>query len=458
MSFARLILLIGCLSAPVISGPADGGVYLYLQPLPPEAARLTFTLASVSAIGANGVEYPLTVSLKAIEAGAGGRQRLLSSGRLPTGRYTGLLLTVTRAALKTGSASVALVVPDMPVRLEAPFSVAGGQSPLFWLTLKYQDSVTGGSSFSPVFSAVIPPKPIGDHAGFVSNVGSNMITVFDKNLAQAVAVIDTCAGPAGMALDQRRRRVYVACSKDDEIQWVDVTSGEIVQRGRLSPGDGPRELALTPDGGTLLSANAGSNSVSFFDTVSLTRQERVNVGSGPNSVLIDPTGRRAFVFNTLSSSVSVIDIASRSVAATLSMDAAPLRGQFNQSGNRLYVIHERSPYMTVVDPQQLTVVTRARLSTAAGAIAVDNVRGLVCLGGGHDTSVEFYDLNTLLPLYVMKTKAGISHMVIDVEDSRLYMVNPDTRTLIVGRLADRKVVSEIDVGDGPRWVAVMGEK
>jgi hypothetical protein len=58
----------------------------------------------------------------------------------------------------------------------------------------------------------------------------------------------------------------------------------------------------------------------------------------------------------------------------------------------------------------------------------------------------------------MRAKAGISHLVIDVADSRLYMVNPDTRTLFVGRLADRKVISEIDVGDGPRWVAVMGEK
>jgi YVTN family beta-propeller protein len=368
------------------------------------------------------------------------------------------LFTIRGAALKDKSGSSPLVVPDAPVRLEAPFSVAGGQSPLLWLTLKYQESLTGSSDFSPAFSAVTPSRPIGDHAGFVTNAGSNMITVFDKNIAQAVAVIDTCAGPAGMALDQRRRRLYVACSKDDEIQWIDVTSGEIVQRGRLSPGDGPRELALTPDGGTLLSANAGSNTISFFDTVSLTKQDRINVGSGPNSVLTDPTGRRAFVFNTLSSTVSVLDIASRSVVATLSLDAAPIRGQFNQIGNRLYVIHERSPYLTVVDPLRLTIVTRARLGAAAGAIAIDNVRGLVCLAGSRETAVEFYDPNTLLPLYSMRTKAGIAHLVIDVEDSRLYMVNPDTRTLLIGRLADRKVMSEIDVGDGPRWVAVMGEK
>ena len=44
------------------------------------------------------------------------------------------------------------------------------------------------------------------------------------------------------------------------------------------------------------------------------------------------------------------------------------------------------------------------------------------------------------------------------DDNAIYMVSPDTRSLLVGRLADRKVVSEIDVGDLPVWVAIMGEK
>ncbi|MBP1636493.1 MAG: beta-propeller repeat protein [Acidobacteria bacterium] len=237
-----------------------------------------------------------------------------------------------------------------------------------------------------------------------------------------------------MALDQRRRRAYVACARDDEIRAIDAATGETIEFSTVSPGDRPRELALTPDGATLVSANTGSNSISFFDAVSLTRQERVNVGSGPASVAIDAAGRRAFVFNTMSSSVSVVDIATRRVVATASTDAAPLRGRFNRRGDRLYVIHERSPYMTVLDPQQLTVVTRARLRIGVSAIEVDPVRGLVCVGGPDDPTLEFYDPNALLPLYTMR--AG----------------------LIVARLSDRRVVTAIDVGDRPYWVAVMGEK
>ena len=93
-------------------------------------------------------------------------------------------------------------------------------------------------------------------------------------------------------------------------------------RTALSPGDRPRELALTPDGSTLAAANSGSDSVGFFDTGTLTSQGRANVGSGPGAIVMDPTGRRVFVFNTLSASISVVDIASRAIVATLATDAA----------------------------------------------------------------------------------------------------------------------------------------
>jgi YVTN family beta-propeller protein len=454
----RWLVLALCLMVPPVAGAADGGVYLYLQPLPPDAARLTFSMVSVSAVTGSGTEYPLAVSLKVAGPADTGKQRLLASGRLPTGSYAGFIFKVKQAGLKGDRGEVPLAVPDTPVRLDAPFAVGSPQAAVVWLVLKYQESVTTEAGFSPVFSAVAPSRPIAARAGFVTNSGSNTITVFDKGLAQAAAVIDTCAGPAGMALDQRRRRLYVACPKDDEIQAIDVVSGDILERSRVSPGDRPREVALTPDGSTLVSVNPGSNSVSFFDAVSLTRQERVNVGSGPGSILVGPTGQRAFVLNALSSSVSVIDIASRRLVATVSTDSAPLRGAFNGRGDRLYVIHDRSPYMTVLDPQQLTLVTRARLRIGVSAIAVDTVRGLVCIGGSSDTTIEFYDPNALMPIYAMKTRAGVSYLAVDAEDNRLYMVSATTQSLIVGRLADRKVASEIDVGDSPYCVAVMGEK
>jgi YVTN family beta-propeller protein len=387
-----------------------------------------------------------------------GRQRLLATGRLPAGRYVGFAVRVTKATLTRDGGDAALVVPDTSTAIALPFSSDDQRARLAWLTLRYEGSIAEGYAFRPAFSAFTPTLPVTDHLGFVTSRTWNTITVFDKRRAQVVAVIDTCEDPAGLALDQRGRRVYVACSKGDEIQAIDMAAASVVQRVSVSPGDQPREIAITPDGTTLVSVNAGSNSVSFFDARSLARQERVEVGAGPQSVLIDAAGQRAFVFNTLSHSISVVDLASRSLVATLSADAAPLRGTFDGRGSRLFVIHERSPFMTVVDPTQLSLVTRARLGSEAEAIAFDRVRGLLCLVGRRDTAVEFYEPTALLPLYSMRSPAGVSYLTIDAQDSRLYMVRPDGRTLVIGQLADRKVVAEIDVGPDSYWVSVMGER
>lgn len=461
MRFPGLALVRMAIAAIAFASPAgtapDGGLYLYLQPLPVDAARLTFTIASASAVASTGEEVPLRLNLTTVDASRAGRQRLLASGRLPFGSYAAVTLKVTAAALNDGGKRSALTVPDAPVRVSLPLNI-GPQPTVVWLTLRSQDSTTGADGFSPVFSIATPPRPIADHVGFVSNAGSNTLTVFDKHLAQAIGVIETCVAPSGMALDQHRRRLYLACSKDDEVRSIDVATGESVERSRVSPGDRPRELALTPDGNTLVAVNTGSNSISFYDALSLVRGERVNVGAGPSSIVIDAAGRRGFVLNTLSSSLSVVDLVGRTALTTVSLEAAPLRAEFDARGERLFVIHERSPYMTVLDTRQLTTVTRARLRIGARAIAVDTVRDLVCLGSDTEPVIEFYDPRALMPLFTLRIKSAISYLAFDAEDNALYMVGTEARVLSIARLTNRTLASEIDVGDAPYAVAVMGEK
>jgi YVTN family beta-propeller protein len=466
---SRFALLLACLLLPAPSpagdrtpsppqASSDGEVYVYLQPLPPDAARIAFSVESASALDDRGNAVPFKLSLPVVTAQEARRQRLFAGGRLPAGSYAGVSVKIQKASLKQERGETSLLVPDSPLRVDVPFVVSRGRALVLWLTYSHTGSVSGGINFSPAFSAHVAPVPMAGRAGFVSSARANVVTMFDKRLRQAAAVIPVPGAPSGMALDQRAGRLYVACPREDEVRVIDVAAAEQVEESRLSPGDGPREVALTPDGRTLLSVNAGSNSVNFFDAQPLSRLDRINVGNGPASVAIDPAGRRAFVFNTLSSTVSVIDIAARSLAATISIDSAPLRGHFTDRGDRLYVIHERSPYITVVDPRQLTVVTRARLRMAAGSIKVDSRRNQLYLGGRDDAMVEFYEPSTMLPVDAIRTRRAVSYLTIDGEDNTLYMVSPDTRSVVIGSLADRKLVSEIDVGEGPYWVAVMGER
>jgi YVTN family beta-propeller protein len=436
----------------------EGEIYLYLQPYPQEAERLRFSIGGIFAVSADGREFPFEISLREIKASDVRRQRLLASGRVPPGSYIGLSFQVKKAILKAEEGDADLLVPEVPVRTDFPFNVSRKRAYVVSLSLRYRESISGGFGFSPVFSPFIPPRPIISLAGYVSNTISNNISVFDKKLGQVVGMIATGKSPAGMVLDQRLRRVYVAVSGEDEIIAIDITSGEITNRIKLPTGDRPQELALTPDGRTLLSMNAGTNTVSFIDPLSLFELNRVNVGMGPRSILIEPNGRRAYVFNTLVGTISVLDIATRAIITTFSTDPGPLRGQFNRRGDNLYVIHELSSYLTVVDPISFRILRRFSIGQGMNFIKVDARTDLAYIGRKNDPFVGVYNPLSFVSVDFVKTGGTIDCMAIDGEENNLYLVNSDMKSVMVSNLVRKRIVLEMDVGEGPYWVTMMGER
>jgi len=436
----------------------EGEIYLYLQPYPQEAERLRFSIEGISAVGLDGREFPFEISLRDIKASDVRRQRLLASGRVPAGSYAGLSFKVKKAVLKVEDGEADLHIPEVPARTDFQIQVSKKRAYVVSLSFKYRESISGGFSFSPVFSPFIPARPIVSLSGYVSNTISNNIAVFDKKLGQVVGMIATGKGPAGMALDQRLNRVYVAVSGEDEILVIDILSGEVTNRIILSRGDHPQELAMTPDARTLLSLNKGTNTVSFIDPSSLLELNRVNVGMGPRSILIDSTGRRAYVFNTLAGTVSVLDIPSRAIVTTFSTDPGPLRGQFNRRGDNLYVIHELSAYLAVVDPISFRILRRFSIGPGMNFIKVDTQTDLVYISRKNDPFVGVYNPISFVSVDFIKTGGTIDCMAIDTEYNNLYLVNSGTKSLMVSNLVRKKIVSGMDVGEGPYWVTMIQER
>ena len=455
-----LAIFSGCQAQSVLVKPSleeEGELVVYVLPLPQEAEPLTFTLEGISAVKEGGDSYPLALSLVEMRGGKSQRQRFLASGNLPPGSYDGLSFKIKNASLKGEEGPAALLVPEEPVTIGFPFHIAKRKALLLSLSLDYRKSVGEGYRFSPAFSIFVPDRPPIGVLGYAANFGSNHITVFDKKEGKVVGVIATGRGPRGIALDQRSRRAYVTLADDDTIEVVDADAWEVVSRLRLQTGDRPQEPALSLDGSILLTANSGSDTVSIVDTASLIEVSRIPVGTAPNSVLMGREGKRAYVFNTRSNTISVIDVASRALAATITTMPGPIRGQFNRNGDRLYVIHEQSPYMTVFDPSSLSLLKRVFVGTGTTAVKVDERTDLLYVGRKPD-SLEILDPFSLFPVDSIPIGGGISHMTIDGDENNLYLVITERKAVSILGLISRKMVSEIDVGEGACWVTLMGER
>ncbi len=455
-----LLWLSGCQTMPVLPRPSlenAGGIFLYVQPFPKEAENLTFSLEGVSAVTENGQEIPVSIAFKDCDASTLGRQRLLAFFPLPPGAYSGFSFRVKSAELKTKEGAANLLVPEGPVMADFYFRAERKRAYVFQLALNYGESIKN-VAFSPVFRISVPEMPLSGLTGYVSNYGTDVITVFDKKRMEVSGAIATGRGPRGIAIDPLPLKAYVAISDDDAIEVIDLLSGNRINSARIAPGDDPREIALTPDGRMLLTANYGTKTVSFVDASNLVELRRVPVGDGPRSLLIDGTGRKAYVFNSYSNTMSVIDITRMEVAATVPLESSPVRGQFNRKGDRLYVIFSGSPYLVVMDVANLAVVRRQFVGLGAISIKVDTKTDLLYIGNRGADEVAVYSPFILTPAYYIRTAGSVSYMTIDGEENNLYLIMPQKKIVSVVNLISRKVVGEIDVGEDSQWVTMIGER
>jgi len=461
--FAIILLLGACTAAPSVVRPAleeEGEIYIYLDAFPQEADALKFRVEEISALGEDGSRYPLTMKIEDLSLSAVDRQRLLAWGVLPPGKYLGLSVKVKEAVLETGEAeSIALALPEEPGTSEFPFEIERKKSLMLSFRFLYAESVGTDLSFTPVFSVESPALPVQSLLGYAVNYGSNTITIFNKREFRVTGVLATGRGPRGMALDPIGKRAYVSLSDEDAVDAIDTITGEFVGRINLRAGDFPTELALTPNGDSLLIVNTGSDSVSVADPFSLAEIERITVGDGPNSILLEPvTGQKAYVFNTLSNTISILDIPNRALSGTLSTETGPLRGQLNRDQDRLYVIHQDSPYLNVFDAASLQLLKRELVGLGVISIKVDTDTDFIYLGRRPDPAMYLLDPFSFVSMGMVRTGGSVAYMTIDGEENNLYLLIPEQNELLIMELVSRRIIARMDMGEEPAWVTLIGER
>ncbi len=180
---------------------------------------------------------------------------------------------------------------------------------------------------------------------YVTNSGSNTVTVLDIVNMRQDRVLTVGSDPTGIAANPRRHEIYV------------VNSGS----------------------GTVSVINAHNNTVA--DTISVRRQ--------PYSIDIDAQGRRAYVANSGSGNVSVLDLDSRREIGVIGAGEAPGVARIAPDGNALVIANRQSGSVSIADPHTFKV--RSTFNQCPGATDVvilpDSSKAFVSCSGGHQVMV-----------------------------------------------------------------------
>lgn len=445
-------------TGPVVNpAPVGGKFFLYLHALAPATSRLRFTIGAVAAVAADGSRWPLALRLQKITLEKVDRQRLLAVGRLPAGSYQGLAVTIQGAWLQTRDGEMALLAPKEPVKVASGFTITEHGAALLEMAYHHGSSLSHRVLFTPDFTAYVPNAPLPSRTGYASCPGGGYLAIFDRDSLQVTGMVAVDQGPAGVVIDQGRQRAYVAVHGGDQVQVLDLRSGELLDRVLLQTGDQPGWLALSPDGRLLLVADTGASAVSLIDTDSLVETDRLPVGEDPCYLLVGPRGQRAYVFNRLSASVSVLDLSQKTVLTTVQTENAPFQGAFSRDGSKLYVLCHGSPYLSVLDTQSLTITSRLAVGLGGSAILVDSDTGLIYLGREGESQVDIYDPNSLLPIDFLEAVSPVD-MVIDDERNRLLLAGPTTAGVLAVGLTSRQPAGFIETGAPVRILAIAGAR
>jgi len=436
----------------------EGEVYLFAEPFPQDAVRLEFVVSGVSAIREDGMSIPLNTEFSRFSPAENARHRLFARGALPPGRYTAISVTVKSASLLGEEGKGSLLVPDKAYESRAEFTIKRDKAVVVNLQLNYRESLTAGISFRPAFKSALPPAPLTELSGYVTNLGDNTITVFDRRTARVGAVIETGRGPTGIALDQLRLKAYVALSGEDVLAVLDVKDNEFVDRVRLMAGDEPHFVALTPDCSLAITANKGSNTASIIDVRQLIELARIPVGVGPEYVLVERNGKRAYVFNRISGSISIIDLTSRQVAATLTTESDPVFGQFNRKGDLLYVFHGMSPNLLTFSLETLSQTRRINVGMGTSALKSNTSTDRLYVGNNFGGTIGIFDPFSLMPIDFIRDDGAVRYLTIDGEENNLLALHPRSRQIRLINLISKRERGVVDTGLAPYSLVLFGER
>jgi YVTN family beta-propeller protein len=180
---------------------------------------------------------------------------------------------------------------------------------------------------------------------YISNGGSNTVTVLDVVNMRQDRVIAVGSSPSGLAVNPHRNEVYVV--------------------------------------------NSGSGTVTVIDAETNTVVATIHVQRQPYFIDVDAQGDRAYVANSRSNNVSVLDLARRREIGVIGAGEEPGMARIANDGKTLVITNRASGSVSIADVHSLKV--RSSFDHCPGAtdaiILPDSSKAFVTCSAGHQIMV-----------------------------------------------------------------------
>jgi len=301
------------------------------------------------------------------------------------------------------------------------------------------------------------------YMAYVSNEGSNTVSVIDTDGFKVTATIKVGQRPRGIALTKDGKFLLVAVGDDDTIEMIDTATQRII--GTLPSGPDPELFTQDPTGKFLYIANEDDNMVTIVDIEKRIPLGEIQVGVEPEGMAMSPDGKILVNTSETTNMAHFIDTETREIVANVLVDSRPRFAEFKTDGSEVWVSAEIGGTVSVIDPVKREVTKkitfkipglRAEAIQPVGVrITKDGSKGFVALGPANRIAVV----------------NGITHEVEDylLVGQRVWQLafTPDEKYLLgtngvsndvsVVDVSSGKVINTVQVGELPWGIAISEE-
>jgi YVTN family beta-propeller protein len=296
---------------------------------------------------------------------------------------------------------------------------------------------------------------------YISNGGSNTVTVLDLVNMRQDRVIAVGAGPSGLAVNPRLNEVYVVNSGSGTVSVINTETNTVaatipVQRR-------PYFIDVDAQGDRAYVANSGSNNVSVLDLAHRRVVGVIGAGEAPGLARIANDGKTLVITNRASGSVSIADV--RSLKVRSSFDHCP------GATDAIILPDSSKAFVACSGGHQIMVIGLAH-STGSTPSSADVLLTFLDVGktpiqitlkpDGGEAFVSNYDSDTISELTTSSNEVGGAYLVgahpvrglVTADNSLLYVSDFSAGRVVIYSIDDGKLIgSGVRVGEGPDALA-----
>lgn len=299
---------------------------------------------------------------------------------------------------------------------------------------------------------------------YVTNGGSNSVTVLDVVNLRQERVVPVGKSPTGIGVNPRRNEVYIVNSAGNSVSVIDTQTNRAV--ATIVVRKTPYFIDVDAKGERAYVANSGSNNVSVIDLARRREIAAIGVGEAPRMARIAPDGASLVVTNRGSGSVTIIDSHTFRVRAVFPGCGGATDAVILPDSTKAFVACSAG--------SQVMAIALAGDGANASLSAIDRTDRLLALldvgktpvdlamkPDGGEIFVSNFDSDTISEIATGANEVGGAYSIgarpsqglVSADNSTLWVGNFKADMIAVYDIDDGKRIGAVHVGEGPDALA-----